>query len=402
MPGPLPDACIVLRNPKARGSDIVVTIIRAGAGEAGIPVGFPILFDAGMAIIEPTFAYLLEHAQAHGRPQASETVRTYGEHLYEWFDALEQSGIDWDAADEPVLAAYRARMLEGPSQHTGRPFARSTINARIATVYRFYAWALDHGFITHRVFPRPLQARHGVRPTPVPRFGRYPTGDLTISVPEQLPRPMRADELARLFAQLAPTARLAAEWALCAGLRRKELCALAVEQIPDSWSLHPEETPLVGVPLSITKGDRPRTVYPPVRLLDRTHWYVGEERVRIVGRARKSDGRYRASPNLFLNSLGHPLTRKRMTALLSEGFAAAGLPGTLHWLRHTFAMVMLTRLQIQARTNPALNPLKIVQVLLGHASITTTAIYLRCVELYEPDISESLDWLYGEVIADAD
>jgi site-specific recombinase XerC len=64
-------------------------------------------------------------------------------------------------------------------------------------------------------------------------------------------------------------------------------------------------------------------------------------------------------------------------------------------------MVMLTRLQIQARANPALNPLKIVQVLLGHASIATTAIYLRCVELYEPDINESLAWLYGEAINDA-
>lgn len=94
----------------------MVTIIRAGTGGASIPLGFPILFDTKMAIIEPAFAYLLEHAQAHGRPQASETVRTYGEHLYEWFDALEQSGIDWDAADEPVLAAYRGRM---PRPHAG-------------------------------------------------------------------------------------------------------------------------------------------------------------------------------------------------------------------------------------------------------------------------------------------
>ncbi|ODU17848.1 MAG: transposase, partial [Sphingomonas sp. SCN 67-18] len=379
----------------------MVTIIRAVPGEPGIPAGFPILFDANMAIIEPAFAYLLEHAEVHGHSQASETVRTYGEHLYEWFDALEQSNIKWDVADEHILAAYRSRMLEGPSQHTGRPFARSTINARVATVYRFYSWALDHDFIRHRAFPRPLQTRQGRGPRVGPQIRRRSTGSLTVSVPEQLPRPMRPDELARLFAQLAPTARLAGEWALCAGLRRKELCALAVDQIPDSWSLHPEETPLVGVPLSITKGDRPRTVYPPVRLLDRTHWYIGEDRARIVRRARNADPRYRAPPNLLLNEHGRAMTRKRLTALLSEAFAAAGLPGTLHSLRHTFAMVMLTRLQIQARANPALNPLKIVQVLLGHASIATTAIYLRCVELYEPDINESLAWLYGEAINDA-
>src|SRR3546814_2879454 len=92
------------------------------------------------------------------------------------------------------------------------------------------------------------------------------------------------------------------------------------------------------------------------------------------------------------------MTRKLLTAQLAEAFAAARLLGTLHCLRHTFAMAMLARLQIQARTNPDLNPLKVVQVLLGHASITTTAIYLRCVELHERDLSESLAYLYGELI----
>ena len=152
------------------------------------------------------------------------------------------------------------------------------------------------------------------------------------------------------------------------------------------------------MPLHITKGDRPRTVYPPLRLLDHTHWYVGEERARIVRRPRQSDRRYRPPANLLLNEHGRAMTRKLLTTQLAEAFAAAGLQGTLHWLRHTFAMAMLARLQVQARTNPDLNPLKVVQVLLGHASITTTAIYLRCVELHQRDLSESLAYLYGELI----
>jgi len=49
-----------------------------------------------------------------------------------------------------------------------------------------------------------------------------------------------------------------------------------------------------------------------------------------------------------------------------------------------------------------LNPLKVVQVLLGHASIATTAIYLRCVELHERELGESLAYLYGELIPDDD
>jgi hypothetical protein len=47
-------------------------------------------------------------------------VRTYGEHLHDWFDSLEQSGIEWREADERVIAAYRNRMLEDLSTHTGR------------------------------------------------------------------------------------------------------------------------------------------------------------------------------------------------------------------------------------------------------------------------------------------
>ena len=360
----------------------MVSIIRAIAGEPGIPAGFPILFDADMAIIEPAFVWLMEHAELNGRAQASETVRTYGEHLHDWFDSLEQSGIEWREADERVIAAYRNRMLETPSTHTGRPYARTTINARVSTICRFYGWALDRGLIDHCPFRLTEKMTLMLDGAYRPGLQRRQVNALIVSRPEKLPRPLRADELARLFAHLRPTARLAAQWALGAGLRRKELCALAIDQIPDSWPLDLGSDPLVGVPLHITKGDRPRTVYPPLRLLDHTHWYIGEERARIVRRTRRSDHRYRAPSNLLLNEHGHAMMRKLLTGQLAEAFAAAGLHGTLHWLRHTFAMAMLARLQVQARTNPDLNPLKVVQVLLGHASITTTAIYLRCVELH--------------------
>ena len=64
-------------------------------------------------------------------------------------------------------------------------------------------------------------------------------------------------------------------------------------------------------------------------------------------------------------------------------------------------MTMLVRLQAQAAINPHINPLKVLQVLLGHSSIQTTAIYLRCVELHAQEIAASLDYLYGGAIPDA-
>ncbi|CAM4262708.1 hypothetical protein NOLU111490_15215 [Novosphingobium lubricantis] len=42
----------------------MVSIIRALAGEPGIPAGFPILFDADMAIIEPAFLWRNRCSQA--------------------------------------------------------------------------------------------------------------------------------------------------------------------------------------------------------------------------------------------------------------------------------------------------------------------------------------------------
>lgn len=129
--------------------------------------------------------------------------------------------------------------------------------------------------------------------------------------------------------------------------------------------------------------------------------YAGEDRARIIRRARARDRHFRSPANLLLTSYGTALSGKRLTALFAKGFADAGLKGSFHWLRHTFAMVMLARLQQQARSNPDLNPLKILQVLMGHRSIATTAIYLRCVEVHDHDLSESLAWLYGELIPDA-
>ena len=55
------------------------------------PVGFPLLFTSDMQLIEPAIAFLHEHAIQ--RAHTADTVRTYAEILYDWFDALEQSGI---------------------------------------------------------------------------------------------------------------------------------------------------------------------------------------------------------------------------------------------------------------------------------------------------------------------
>ena len=309
-------------------------IIRALPGYGDIPAHFPVIVDDGMAIIEPAFAYLHELATIPGRSHAAETIRTYSEHLHDWLDSLEQSRIAWDAVGEREIAAWRNRMLERPSPHTKRPYGRSTINDRVRTVCRFYGWAHQRSWIAelpfHYIDVRVSHRRQSMLAHLDVRPGVVAANVLTVPQAERLPRALRADQLRRLFSALAAPYDLMASWALVTGMRRKELCALELFQVPETVHLDADEHPLVGIGLSITKG----------------------------------------------------------------------VVGTGHWLRHCYAMTMLAQLQRQARTTPEINPLKVVQVLLGHRSIASTAIYLRCVEMHGAELEESIAWLYGALIDD--
>jgi site-specific recombinase XerD len=355
-----------------------------------------------MEIIEPAFAYLIEQAEL--RAHSAETLRTYGEHLYEWFDALEQSDLAWDQVNEGTILAYRNRMLESVSPHTGRPYARSTINDRVGTVCRFYAWAhrrqlIDELPFTFRDAPAVRSGGRGFLAHASGQPG--PVNALVVAEYETLPRPLPVPDLHRLLAMLDMPYRLIAEWAVTTGMRRMEICALTANQVPRSDRLHPDDDALVGVPLTVTKGGKARTVYPPLRLIDRTNWYIGEDRAALIKRLRRQHPEYTPPEQLFLNRWGAPITKARMSAALKRGFDTVGLDGSVHWLRHTFAMVMLVQLQAASQRNPDINPLKVLQVLLGHASVETTAIYLRCVDLHEHDIAEAIDYLYGQAIGDA-
>ncbi len=79
-----------------------------------------------------------------------------------------------------------------------------------------------------------------------------------------------------------------------------------------------------------------------------------------------SDADGRGTPRLFLNSRGGPLSRQSAWTILRAAADRAGLgPVSPHVLRHSFATHLLD----------GGADVRVVQELLGHASVTTTQVY---------------------------
>jgi len=356
----------------------------------------PILLDARMRLIEPACAWFLHLALVQGRTRSPATWRTYAEALYDWWQTCEANGWQWDRVGYEEVAAYRNRMLTGTSDLTGRPYARSTINGRLRILALFYGWCAQRGMIATVPFTTGELAVGRARAPQMlahldARGGRQKVNELTVRHTRPLPRALPIAEIRRVMTGMGARDRLIVEWALMTGARRMEIAGLKLVQLPATDSLRSDDQPVIPIRLETAKGAKPRHIYPPLALIDRTRAYVREERaVTLRGPRNHSDD----ESALFLTDDGRALTPRRIGAIFNGACQRAGVAGTFHALRHTFASAMLAFLQRQTQRVPELNPLLTLQVILGHADPSTTMIYLRMLATDLTAIENALGGLY--------
>jgi integrase/recombinase XerD len=141
------------------------------------------------------------------------------------------------------------------------------------------------------------------------------------------------------------------------GLRVSELVGLRVADLDTK----------IGCVRCIGKGDKERVVPIGRKAIGMVEKYLRDARQQLCG-----SGKSAGSPTLFVNRRGGQLSRVGVWKILSAYGRRAGLRIAIkpHMLRHSFATHFLERGA----------DLRSVQIMLGHADISTTQIYTHVVE----------------------
>jgi integrase/recombinase XerD len=273
------------------------------------------------------------------RALAGNTVESYQRDLRRYAGFLHARGKgDLADATELDVAEFRAALRAGDDEHP--PLAVSSVGRAVVAVRGLHAFAHREGLVGEDV------AREVAPPAPAKR----------------LPKAIPVDAVEKILEAAGSTDdpdprvlrdRALLEFLYGTGARISEATALDVDDLH-----HLADDPAV---LLTGKGGRQR--YVPVgsyavRALDA---YLVRGRPALAGRASRKQ-----SPGVFLNARGGRLTRQGAWGILREAASRSGREDVSpHTLRHSSATHLLD----------GGADIRVVQELLGHASVTTTQVY---------------------------
>lgn len=262
------------------------------------------------------------------RGASENTLQAYSRDLRDWARYLYGKGRD------DFAGATRADVLDYADQLTTRlGLKRATLARKLASIRRLQRFLLREGVTK-----------------------RDPTANISPPAPgRRLPKVLTIEQCVGLLRApdretpegLRDAAMLTLMYAT--GLRVSELVGLRMHQVDFER----------GSVRVRGKGDKDRVVpiaTPALRLLVQ---YVRDARGELL-----TDP---GEEGLFLSRLGRPMTRVRFHQILKSYLPAAGAPRDTspHTLRHSFATHLME----------GGADLRVIQELLGHASLTTTEIY---------------------------
>ncbi|WP_433350948.1 site-specific tyrosine recombinase XerD [Micromonospora sp. CA-111912] len=277
------------------------------------------------------------------RGLSANTLSSYRRDLERYLATLAAAGVaDLAAVDAGQVEAHLARLRAGDDGHP--PLAVSSAARAASAVRGLHRFALREGLAG-------VDPSRDVRP-PAP--------------PRRLPRALAVDQVVRLLetagsvaatgegAALALRDRALLEFLYGTGARISEAVGAAVDDLDAAE----------GTVLLRGKGGRTRLVPVGGYAVEALRAWLVRARPGLVAAGR-------GTPAVFVNARGAALTRQGAWTILRRAAQRAGLPVTgsgavsPHTLRHSYATHLLD----------GGADVRVVQELLGHASVTTTQVY---------------------------
>lgn len=284
-------------------------------------------------LVEDFLVYL-----RHERGQSEQTEKTYSGLLFRFVHWAREQGLDdWRKVEFPHLTDYlqheRLRKLENAPDDSPKRLSSESLYLQIAALRAFYRFAEQENHVPANIAENLALPKRWKR----------------------LPKALTAEEIAQLLqppteatpAQLCDHAIL--ELAYASGLRLSELRTLRLEQ------LHLD----AGFLNVIGKGNKERVVPVGRTANDAVERYLAAGRPQLV--------KPKSPAAVFLTQRGTAFSRITMWLRIKKRVAAAGIGRNItpHMLRHSFATHLLEHGA----------DLRVIQELLGHASISTTEAY---------------------------
>jgi integrase/recombinase XerD len=274
----------------------------------------------------------------HERGQAEHTQRTYAALLNKFLAWAGKQGLsDWKAVELRHLMSFlqheRERALANQPRDSPRRLSSESVYLEIAALRAFYRFAEDEKLLPANI------AEH-------------------LSLPrrwKRLPKALTSQEIEKLLAPENPATpqnlcdQAVLELAYASGLRLSELRTVRLEQ------LHLE----AGFINVVGKGNKERVVPIGRKAVVAIERYLGAGRPQLVTP--------RSPAAVFLTRRGTPFAPVTLWLRIKQRVRRSGIARnvTPHMLRHSFATHLLEHGA----------DLRVIQELLGHASISTTEVY---------------------------
>lgn len=282
-------------------------------------------------MIDDAVGDYLNHIRAE-RGLAANTVAAYRRDLARYVAFLRARGVEEVGEVTAVEVSEFVRELSVAQ-------ARSSVARQVVSVRNFHQFAAEEGLA-------PGNPAAEVSPP---------------KLEQRLPKALTVDEVTRIMEApdrtdvvgLRDAALL--ELLYGTGARVSEVCGLDVDDVTTALA-----EPDAGLRL-LGKGGKERAVPLGSYAADALEAYLVRSRPVLAASASKHD------PGLLLNQRGRRLSRQSAWAVIQRAAADAGVDREVspHSLRHSFATHLLD----------GGADLRVVQELLGHASVATTQIY---------------------------